>query len=174
MAAKSSLEGFKWPVAAERTIAVPAGDLWSIISRPGNLESCHPFCARNPVHRWPGPDAEDEVHYLSGWIYRRRFRAWREGEGYDLEILREARPIAQVRWQIASRSAGESVLGITVYPKLLQRVPLPLRWLLHRTRLRPPLEFYLESVVRGFEWYLVRGEAVPRDQFGKHPWYSAA
>ncbi|MBT8059449.1 MAG: hypothetical protein KJO33_07640 [Gammaproteobacteria bacterium] len=53
-------------------------------------------------------------------------------------------------------------------------MPLPLRWLLHRSRLRPLLEFYLESVVRGFEWYLLRREIVPRDQFGKHPWYSAA
>ena len=39
--------------------------------------------------------------------------------------------------------------------------------------LRPLLAEYLSSVVRGFEWYVTRGEAVPRDQFGPHPWFSA-
>jgi hypothetical protein len=35
------------------------------------------------------------------------------------------------------------------------------------------LKKYLESVVRGFEWYVMRGEPVPRNQFGRHPWFSA-
>jgi hypothetical protein len=29
------------------------------------------------------------------------------------------------------------------------------------------------SVGKGFEWYVTRGAPVPRDQFGKHPWFSA-
>jgi hypothetical protein len=33
---------------------------------------------------------------------------------------------------------------------------------------------YLQSVVKGFEWYVTRGEPVPRDQFGKHTWFSAS
>jgi hypothetical protein len=32
-----------------RRIPVSAERLWEIISRPGNLELAHPFCARNPV-----------------------------------------------------------------------------------------------------------------------------
>jgi hypothetical protein len=28
--------------------------------------------------------------------------------------------------------------------------------------------------VRGFEWYVTRGEPVPRNKFGKHPWFSAS
>jgi len=31
---------------------------------------------------------------------------------------------------------------------------------------------YLQSVVMGFEWYVIRGEVVPRNQFGPHPWFS--
>ena len=164
---------FGWPITARQRIAVPAAKVWSIISRPGNLEICHPFCARNPVLSWPGPGAVDEVHYLSGWIYQRRFCSWREGIGYELDIFRDDRRQARVHWEIESLSAGESSLRISVYPEVLRGKPLPLRWLAYQFRLRRPQGFYLKSVVRGFDWYLVRGEAVPRNQFGNHPWYSA-
>ena len=35
----------------------------------------------------------------------------------------------------------------------------------------PPI--LLVMVTRGFEWYVTRGEPVPRNQFGPHPWFSA-
>jgi hypothetical protein len=85
MLAEAPNPGFKWPVAVERTIAAPAQEVWEAISMSGNLESCHPFCARNPVKVWPGSNSQDEVHYLSGWVYERRFHQWIEGIGYDLE-----------------------------------------------------------------------------------------
>jgi hypothetical protein len=28
--------------------------------------------------------------------------------------------------------------------------------------------------VRGFEWYATKGQPVPRNQFGTHPWFSKA
>jgi len=37
---------------------------------------------------------------------------------------------------------------------------------------RPMLSKYLSSVVRGFEWYVIRGEPVPGNQFGSHRWFS--
>lgn len=49
---------------------------------------CHPFCESNPVQRWPGPDAHDEIHYRSGLVYVRQFHDWVEGSGYGLEIGR--------------------------------------------------------------------------------------
>ena len=57
---------------------------------------------------------------------------------------------------------------------MLQNWPAVARWLPYILRLRPMLKKYLESVVRGFEWYVVRGESVPRNQFGDHPWFSAS
>ena len=63
--------GYRWPVAVERTIEVPAQEVWAAISSPGNLELCHPFCASNPVRVWPGSHSEDEVHYLSGCLSAR-------------------------------------------------------------------------------------------------------
>ncbi len=167
-----SEKGFKWPVAMERTIAAPARTVWDAISAPGNLEMCHPFCASNPVHAWPGPGSRDEVHYLSGWVYERHFLHWHEGSGYDLEVGRRGGSKSFVSWRIMPVDEDSCVLRITVCPAVLQTWPTVLRWIPHLFRLRPMLKSYLDSVVRGFEWYVVRGEPVPRNQFGRHPWFS--
>lgn len=167
------MPGFRWPVAVARPIAVPAEKVWGAISVPGNLELCHPFCARNPVHVWPGESSRDEVHYLSGWIFERRFCRWIEGVGYDLEIGRRGGGTSFVSWRIEPTTPAASTLRIAVCPHALQGWPVVMRWLPHWLRLRPMLRRYLRSVVGGIEWYVTRGEAVPRDQFGPHPWFSA-
>ena len=164
---------FKWPVAAEQHIAAPSSDVWEAISMPGNLEPCHPFCASNPVQVWPGPNSVDEVHYLSGWVYVREFCNWIDGVGYDLNIGRKGGGQSSVSWRITEIDEQNSSLRITVCPDVLQRIPVTVRWIPHLARLRPALRSYLNSVVRGFEWYVTRGVAVPRDQFGRHPWFSS-
>ncbi len=173
MSTQEPIPGFKWPVAAAQPIAAPAEKVWDVISMPGNLELCHPFCKGNPVHVWPGPDSRDEVHYLSGWIYERRFLRWFEGTGYDLEIGRRDGGTSFVSWRISPVDEQNCTLKVTVFPHTLQNIPVAVRWLPHILRLRPMLSSYLMSVGRGFEWYVTRGEPVPRDQFGKHPWFSA-
>jgi len=165
--------GFKWPVAVEQAIAAPAYEVWNVISRPNNLERCHPFCARNPVQVWPGPDSRDEVHYLSGLVFERHFSNWIDGVGYDLYIGRRGGRQSYVSWRISPVDDQNCVLRIAVYPNVLQTVPVLIRWLPHMIRLRPMLKKYLMSVVGGFEWYITRNELVPRDKFGKHPWFSA-
>lgn len=165
--------GFRWPVAVEGSIAAPPQEVWEAISRPGNLELCHPFCAKNPVHVWPGESSRDEIHYLSGWVFERRFCRWIDGVGYDLEIGRRGGRTSFVSWRIRPDAPEGSVLRIAVYPQFLQHWPVAVRWAPHWLRLRPMLRRYLSSVVGGFEWYVTRGEAVPRDQFGPHPWFSA-
>ena len=170
---ETSYSRFRWPIASEQTIAAPAQRVWAAISTPGNLEACHPFCARNPVQVWPGPESQDEVHYLSGWVYERRFLDWHDGAGYDLEIGRRGGGTSYVSWRITPVDEVSCVLRITVYPHILQGWPILIRWIPHLLRLRPMLKKYLESVVKGFEWNVVRGEPVPRNQFGRHPWFSA-
>ena len=165
--------GFKWPVSVEREIAAPAQDIWIVISRPGNLESCHPFCASNPVEVWPGSSSRDEVHYLNGLVFERRFRYWSEGVGYDLEIGRRDGGQSWVSWRVTSIDDDCSTLRITVYPHVLQSLPTVIRWLAHVLWLRPLLTKYLDSVVRGFEWYIIHRKAVPKNAFGKHPWFSS-
>ena len=173
MTESSTGAGFKWPVSVEREIAAPAQAVWEAISRPGNLELCHPFCASNPVHVWPGPDSRDEVHYLSGWVYERRFFRWIDGVGYDLHIGRRGGSKSLVSWRISPIDDQSCTLRITVCPQALQSLPLVVRWIPFTFRLRPLLQAYLDSVVRGFEWYVVRGQTVPRNAFGTHPWFSA-
>ena len=168
------MHGFRWPVAVTQKIAAPSDAVWAAISRPGNLELCHPFCAKNPVAVWPGADSRDEIHYLSGWVYERRFMRWIEGVGYDLEIGGHDEPASLVSWRIESIDQRNSTLTITVYPHLLQNTPAPLRWFPYAVYLRPMLRRYLSSVIRGFEWYVTRHQPVAHDQFGTHPWFSAS
>ena len=164
--------GFKWPVAVERVIAAPSQAVWDVISRPGNLELCHPFCASNPVRTWPGADSLDEVQYLSGWTYERRFREWHHGVGYDLEIGRKGGSQSTVSWRISEIDDSNCTLRITVCPHALQELPAVIRWIPHTLWLRPTLRKYLDSVVRGFEWYVLRGTPVPKNAFGTHRWFS--
>ena len=164
--------GFRWPVAVTHEFSAPASRIWDTISMPGNLEWCHPFCRKNPVLAWPGPEARDEVHYLNGLVYERRFHQWIEGTGYDLKIGAPGAPESLVSWRISPGGENSSRLSITVCPYILQGIPLPIRWVPHVLKVRPMLKQYLDSVVRGFEWYLAKGEAVPRNQWGEHPWFS--
>ena len=166
--------GYKWPVVIAQPIPAPARKVWTTISMPGNLEPCHPFCAKNPVEVWPGEESRDEVHYLSGWVFERRFCKWIEGIGYDLEIGRRGGGKSFVSWRILPGDNDDCTLKITVYPHVLQNVPVAIRWLPHVMRLGPMLRKYLLSVTRGFEWYVISGEPVPRNQFGSHPWFSAS
>ena len=160
-------------VSAERAIAAPAQKVWEAISEPGNLERCHPFCASNPVEAWPGPNSRDTINYLSGWSYDRRFRKWIDGVGYDLEIGRPGGGQSAVTWRITPIDDATCTLRITVRPDAANRAPPIIRQLVFALRLRPLLRSYLDSVVRGFEWYVTKGEPVPRNAFGRHPWFSA-
>jgi hypothetical protein len=164
---------FRWPVAVAQPIEAPAERVWKAISMPGNLELCHPFCAENPVEMWPGDGSRDAIHYLSGRVLERRFCRWIDGVGYDLEIGRRGGRSSFVSWRISPADQEGCTLRIAVYPHALQTLPVAIRWLPHIVRLRPMLRSYLSSVVRGFEWYVTRGEPVARDQFGAHPWFSA-
>lgn len=164
---------FKWPVFVVNRIAAPANELWKVISSPGNLELCHPFCSSNPVQQWPGPDSRDEVHYLNGLIYERRFTRWIDGVGYDLEIGTHDGEKSFVSWRITAVKKDRCELRITVYPHALRKIPILIRWFPHFFWLRPLLRNYLESVVRGFDWYLVHREPVAKNAFGPHPWFSS-
>lgn len=169
---ESSVQRFKWPVGVTRSIAAPAHDVWAVISVPGNLESCHPFCKRNPVKIWPGAGSRDEVHYLNGLVYERRFTRWIDGIGYDLDIGEIGGRSSFVAWRITPTDAENCALRIVVRPHVLQGVPVAIRWLPHLFWVRPRLKAYLSSVIQGVEWFVTRGEPVPRNQFGSHPWFS--
>lgn len=173
MRSRDSEPRFRWPVSVEKVIEAPAREVWKAISSPGNLENCHPFCASNPVHAWPGPRSHDEVHYLSGWKFERRFREWIEGVGYDLEICRKEGGKSSVSWRITPIDKQRCRLRITVCPHGLGNLPVIIRWAPHFLWLRPQLRKYLASVIGGVGWFVIRHQPVPRNAFGRHPWFSA-
>ena len=164
--------GFKWPVTVAQLIQAPVDKVWGAISMPGNLELCHPFCAQNPVEVWPGEGSRDEVHYLNGLVFERRFCQWIDGVGYDLKIGMSGGSMSFVSWRIVPLDNHNCTLSITVYPHLFQNIPFTIRWLPYILYIGPKLRSYLSSVTKGFEWYVFRGEPVPRNQFGTHPWFS--
>lgn len=166
--------GFQWPVAVAQPIAAPAAKVWDAISMPGNLELCHPFCAQNPVHVWPGVGSRDEVHYYSGWVMERNFSRWFDGVGYDLKIGRPGRRSSFVSWRVLPVDDMNCILRIAIYPHALQHIPVAIRWMPHVLRIGPMLKKYLSSVASGFEWYVIRNEPVARNQFGSHAWFSAS
>ena len=166
------MEQFRWSVRVTRPIAAPAGDVWSALSMPSNLELCHPFCEKNPVTVWPGKGSRDEVHYYNGVVYERRFLNWFDGVGYDLEIGEHGEKTSLVRWRLEADGQHFSTLSITVYPWVLQGVPVAIRWLPQVAYLKPRLQRYLSSVLRGFDWYVTNRTPVSRNQFGPHPWFS--
>jgi hypothetical protein len=159
------------PVRVVRPIAAPANEVWVTISAPGHLEEVHPFCKRNPVRRWPGIGSVDEVHYRSGWIYRRTFTDWIDGVGYDLEIGAEGEPVSQVSWRIAPVGQKACELAISVWPRPLTDIVV-LQQLVRFTVVGPMMRRYLQSVTRGVGWFLTTGEPVSANQFGTHRWFS--
>ena len=166
------IPGFKWPVGVSRVLAAPPSKIWEIISSPGALPLYHPFCEKNPVFEWPGPDSNDEIHYFNGVVLARRCIAWHEDIGFDLEVGRQGGRISTISWRIAEVKQRRSSIAITILPHALQNVPVVVRWLPHLFWLRPQLERYLKSVVDGLHHFVTRGEKVQRNQFGAHPWFS--
>jgi len=166
------IEKFKWPITVDRKIETSSQNIWLAISNPGNLEDCHPFCDRNPVEEWPGVGSRDSIHYNSGWVLHREFLHWIDGEGYDLTIGRKSGRKSYVSWRITEEHKNLSTLSITIYPHILQNIPVAIRWIPHIASVRPALQAYLESVIKGFEWFITTGKPVIKNQFGSHRWFS--
>ena len=166
------LEKFKWPVSVSQKIYVSPKLIWDEITKPGNLEDFHPYCKKNPVSEWPGVGSRDEVHYYSGWVLIREFVNWIDGVGYDLLIGREGGRKSFVCWRITEEGKGIATLRITIFPYNLQHIPVVIRWIPHIFMIQPGLNSYLDSVLKGFEWFITTGKPVKKDQFGRHKWFS--
>ena len=160
------------PVSNSADFDVSSDKLWEAISEPGNLNDSHPFCESNEVISWEDGDRSDRLVYLSGLNFVRKFKTWEEGVGYTLLIGEEKGSQSYVEWEITPLEDGRSRLTITVYPYILDRLPRILAFVPHAIWVKPRLEAYLKSVVSGFRYHLEEGGRVPRDHFGKHPWFS--
>ena len=75
---------FHWGIAQSDKIDCSVPKLWKIITTDSNLELFHPFCKKNKVIKWLGSESIDEIEYLNGSIFRRKFCSWINEVGYDL------------------------------------------------------------------------------------------
>ena len=162
----------RWGIHQEFTYPISKSQLWSLISRPGNLKDWHPFCKDNAALEWGNNIHNDRLEFLNGMTYIRQFLNWIEGEGYDLIIGEENGSQSYVVWQITELSNNQSSLSITVYPYLLANLNKALSFLPFVLYIRPKLRTYLKSVLRGFAYFVEHGQAVPRNHWGKHSWFS--
>ena len=137
------------------------------MATPGAVAQYHPFCSDNPVTVWPGVGARDAIRYLSGVVLYRRFTAWDEGHGYELEIGSTEWPVSRVRWDLVASDSEECDLTISIWPSAFSAYAAPLRWALHHFYLKPLLHRYLSSVLEGLDHYVTTGRDVAPNQFGR-------
>ncbi|GIS00767.1 MAG: hypothetical protein CM15mP102_15870 [Flavobacteriales bacterium] len=77
---------------------------------------------------------------------------------------------SKVIWKITGDK--KSNLKITVYPHVFSNRNKFSYFLIHTFFINPGLKKYLNSVLKGYKWYLENEQSVPRNQFGKHKWFS--
>ena len=160
------------PISVKKSFDVSSHALWEFVSAPGNLNDCHPFCESNETIQWDEYGHIDRLVYLNGRTYIRQLLTWDEGKGYTLRIGKENGLQSFVQWEIDAISENKSQLTITVHPYLFAGYPKIVSFLPYKFWIKPRMRRYLRSVVYGFEYVARTGQAVPRNHFGRHPWFS--
>ena len=146
-------------------------NLWKVVSSPNYLNNVHPFCKENSIIKWNNDHHEDKILYLNDKTYIRKFVSWRALKGYDLWIGDNNKDQSFVEWRL-EKVGSRSKLTITVYPFLLSTWPRILSFLPYFLYINIKLKSYLFSVLSGIDWYIKENTPVPKNQFGKHSWFS--
>ena len=146
-------------------------NLWEVVSSPNYLNNVHPFCKENSIISWNNDHHEDKILYLNDKTYMRKFVSWRALKGYDLWIGDNNKDQSFVEWRL-EKVGSRSKLTITVYPFLLSTWPKIFSFLPYFLYIDIKLKSYLFSVLSGIDWYIKENTPVPKNQFGKHSWFS--
>tara|TARA_B100000123_G_scaffold177483_1_gene132004 strand:- start:341 stop:805 length:465 start_codon:yes stop_codon:yes gene_type:complete len=146
-------------------------NLWKVVSSPNYLNNVHPFCKENSIIKWNNDHHEDKILYLNNKTYIRNFVSWKALKGYDLWIGDNNKDQSFVEWRL-EKAGNRSKLTITVYPFLLSNWPRILSFLPYFLYINIKLKSYLFSVLSGIDWYIKENTPVPKNQFGKHSWFS--
>jgi hypothetical protein len=146
-------------------------NLWKVVSSPNYLNNVHPFCKENSIIKWNNDHHEDKILYLNDKTYIRKFVSWRALKGYDLWIGDNNKDQSFVEWRL-EKVGSRSKLTITVYPFLLSTWPKIFSFLPYFLYIDIKLKSYLFSVLSGIDWYIKENTPVPKNQFGKHSWFS--
>ena len=157
---------------AHEEINAPASRAWQVISEPGNLKDCHPFCANTEVEKWPGLGSRDSITYYSGIHYHRNFVNWLEGTGYDIELGDSPNQTARVLWRIDPKSEDMCQISIEAFPFVRKSLDQEKKKKYLDRLFGDVLQHYLECVCKGICFFSETNTPVTKDQFGKNPLYS--
>ena len=146
--------------------------VWNVISAPNHLNLFHPFCKNNSIISWEESSHVDMLEYLNGLKYIRKLTKWSPLKGYELKIGKKDEKQSYVVWEIKEIDNTTCTLSITVYPHLLSKFPKIISYLPFKLIIKPKLYNYLFSVISGLKYYLENNEKVPKNNFGKHKWFS--
>ena len=147
-------------------------DVWNVISAPNHLNLFHPFCKKNSIISWDESSHLDKLEYLNGLKYIRKFVKWIPFKGYELYIGEKEGKQSYVIWDIKEVSNTACILAITVYPHLLSNYHKIISYVPFKLIIKPKLNKYLFSVIYGLRYYLENNKKVPKNNFGKHKWFS--
>ena len=162
---------YHWSITGIQEVSINSKDLWEIISTPSNLENFHPFCLKNPVIKWPGEKSIDEVHYYNGLILERNIENWFDKKGYDLFIGKKDGKQSFVSWEIQEIS-GKTCLKITIYPWIYNQGFKIIQFLPFFIFVKPQLQKYINSVLKGLNYFINSNKPVIKNQFGSHRLFS--
>tara|TARA_B100001540_G_scaffold309080_1_gene324722 strand:+ start:310 stop:810 length:501 start_codon:yes stop_codon:yes gene_type:complete len=162
---------YHWSITGIQEVSINSKDLWEIISTPSNLENFHPFCLKNPVIKWPGEKSIDEVHYYNGLILERNIENWFDKKGYDLFIGKKDGKQSFVSWEIQEIS-GKTSLKITIYPWIYNQGFKIIQFLPFFIFVKPQLQKYINSVLKGLNYFINSNKPVIKNQFGSHRLFS--
>ena len=160
-----------WKAEYEEEINSSIESLWELISLPSNLELFHPFCRSNKAIKWSGENSIDELIYLNGLKYIRKFTKWEKKKGYSLFIGERNKAQSYVTWCIYKKNKS-LYLKISVYPYFLRNFPKIISYIPYKLIIIPALQSYLKSVVGGINYYLETKSITPKNYFGEHKWFS--
>lgn len=142
--------------------------VWDVVSSKNALELYHPFCLKNDVieHK-----KKDELIYLNGLTYIREFTTWQHNKGFELYIGKKNGKQSKVLWELKSIKNGCEI-QITIFPYRTNKIAKLIYPFVSLFVIKPKLKIYLESVLKGLEYYLDHELKVEKNQFGTHPWFS--
>ena len=160
------------PVSCNIDLDFDKAKVWSIISKPENLNLTHPFCKSNISLSWDNGNHRDSLEYLNGVKLYRDFYKWDEGNGYELKIGKKNGRKSIVKWKLIDKANSRSNLTITVLPNIYSNKNKIIYLIAYFFVIKPGISKYLKSVLNGYKWYLVNESPVPRNHFGSHKWFS--
>ena len=126
---------------------------------------------KNAVKKWPGANSKDIIYYYSGLVYERNFVTWEEKKGYDLLIGKKNGKKSFVRWKITNEKRN-TYLTITIYPFLYNEKKNIKNFILFNIFVRRLISQYLNSVLKGLDYYVRTNKKVEKNQFGGNRFFS--